>query len=291
MTLIVKPDVFRCGRFALALHRPLIMGVVNVTPDSFSDGGDFLDPRRALAHAQRLVAEGADILDIGGESSRPGSAPVPLEEERRRVLPVLKEAVGLGVPVSVDTTKPELMREVVDTGAAMINDISALGSPGAIDVIARSDAGICLMHMQGNPAEMQRAPNYEDVVAEVSGFLCARARCLLDRGVSAQRILIDPGFGFGKTDAHNLELLDGLPLIASQGFAVLAGLSRKSQLGRITGRERAKSRLGASIAAALAAVRNGVSIVRVHDVAETRDALLVWQAMSSKERRNGANTK
>ncbi len=290
MTVAAKPDTFRCGRFTLPLHRPLIMGVVNVTPDSFSDGGDFLDPGRAVAHAQRLVAEGADILDIGGESSRPGSAPVSLPEERRRVLPVLREAVELGVPVSVDTTKPELMREVLDSGAAMINDISALGSAGAVDVIARSDAGVCLMHMQGDPAQMQLAPTYKDVVAEVSGFLFARARRLLDKGVSAERILIDPGFGFGKTDQHNLELLDGLPLIASHGFTVLAGLSRKSQLGRITGRERAKSRLGASIAAALAAVRNGASIVRVHDVAETRDALLVWQAMGSKDRRNGVNT-
>ena len=290
MTLAVRPDAFRCGRFTLSLNRPLIMGVVNVTPDSFSDGGEFLDPGRAVAHAQRLVAEGADILDIGGESSRPGSASVPLQEERRRVLPVLKKAVELGVPVSVDTTKPELMREVLDSGAAMINDISALGSAGAVDLIARSDAGICLMHMQGDPAKMQLAPTYEDVVAEVSGFLRARARCLLDKGVSPDRILIDPGFGFGKTDQHNLELLEGLPLIASHGFTVLTGLSRKSQLGRITGREDARSRLGASIAAALAAVRNGASIVRVHDVAETRDALLVWQAMGSGKKRNGANS-
>jgi dihydropteroate synthase len=260
------------------------MGVVNITPDSFSDGGDFLDPARAVVHAQRLAAEGADILDLGGESSRPGSAPVPLEEERRRVLPVLTEAVKLGVPVSVDTTKTEFMREVLDRGAAMINDISALRSAGAVDVIARSDAGICLMHMQGDPAKMQLAPSYEDVVSEVSSFLCARARCLLEKGVSAERIVIDPGFGFGKTDQHNLELLDGLPLIASHGFTVLAGLSRKSQLGRITGRETAKSRLGASIAAALAAVRKGASIVRVHDVAETRDALLVWQAIAAVAR-------
>lgn len=290
MTFAVKPDAFRCGRYKLPLHRPLIMGVVNVTPDSFSDGGDFLDPGRALAHAQRLVDEGADILDIGGESSRPGSGPVSLQEERRRVLPVLKKAVELGVPVSVDTTKPELMREVLDSGAAMINDISALGSAGAVDVIARSDAGVCLMHMQGDPAKMQLAPCYEDVVSEVSGFLCARARCLLDKGVSAARIAVDPGFGFGKTDQHNLALLAGLPLIASHGFAVMAGLSRKSQLGRITGRERANSRLGASIAAALAAVSHGASIVRVHDVAETRDALLVWQAMGSGKHGNGANS-
>jgi len=287
MTTDVKQEAFRCGRFTLPLSRPLIMGVVNITPDSFSDGGEFLDPGRAIAHAQRLVAEGADILDLGGESSRPGSAPVPLEEERRRVLPVLNEVVKLGVPVSVDTTKPELMRDVLVSGASMINDISALGSSGAVEVIAGSDAAVCLMHMQGDPAKMQLAPFYDDVVSEVSGFLCARARCLLDSGVSASRIAIDPGFGFGKTDRHNLELLDGLPVIASQGFAVLAGLSRKSQLGRITGRTMAKSRLGASIAAALAAVCNGASIVRVHDVAETRDALLVWQAVGAGKTENG----
>ena len=264
------------------------MGVVNITPDSFSDGGDFLDPGRAVAHAQRLVAEGADILDIGGESSRPGSAPVSLLEERRRVLPVLEKIVELDVPVSVDTSKPELMREVLANGASIINDISALGTRGAIDVIAQSDAGICLMHMQGDPARMQLAPSYRDVVSEVSDFLYERACCLLDRGVGAARIVIDPGFGFGKTDQHNLELLDGLPDIAARGFAVLVGLSRKSQLGRITGRTDAKSRLGASIAAALAAVRNGASIVRVHDVAETRDALLVWQAVGTGATRNGA---
>jgi dihydropteroate synthase len=196
---------FNCGRYSLPLSRPLIMGVINITPDSFSDGGDFLEPRSAIAHAQRLVAEGADILDLGGESSRPGSAPVTLEEERRRVLPVLEKVAQLGVPVSIDTTKPELMREVLASGASMINDISALGSAAAVEVIAGSDAGVCLMHMQGDPASMQQAPSYDDVVNEVSAFLLSRARCLLGRGVSASRIAIDPGFGFGKTDQHNLE--------------------------------------------------------------------------------------
>ncbi len=288
MNAPAKAKVFSCGRYSLPLSRPLIMGVINITPDSFSDGGDFLEPRSAIAHAQRLVAEGADILDLGGESSRPGSAPVALEEERRRVLPVLEKVAQLGVPVSVDTTKPDLMREVLVSGASMINDISALGSAAAVEVIAGSDAGVCLMHMQGDPASMQQAPSYDDVVSEVSAFLLSRARCLLDRGVSASRIAIDPGFGFGKTDQHNFELLEGLPAIASHGFAVLAGLSRKSQLGRITGRKTAKSRLGASIAASLAAVRNGASIVRVHDVAETRDALLVWQALGTAITGNGA---
>lgn len=288
MTAIAKPDALVCGRFRLPLRRPLIMGVVNITPDSFSDGGDYFDPKAAIAHAERLVTEGADIIDLGGESSRPGSLPVSPQEEGRRVLPVLERVVELGVPVSVDTTKPELMREVLSCGASMINDISALRSAGAIDAIAESDAGVCLMHMQGDPVNMQRAPVYHDVVSEVSDFLNGRARDLLDRGVNASRIVLDPGFGFGKTDQQNLELLHGLSVIAAQGFAVMAGLSRKSQLARITGRKNAKSRLGSSIAAALAAVRFGASIVRVHDVAETRDALLVWQVVETNTTTHGA---
>ena len=285
MTTTAKPDAFVCGRFNLSLRRPLIMGVINITPDSFSDGGDFLDTARAVAHAQRLVDEGADIVDLGGESSRPGSSPVSLEDERQRVLPVLEKLAQLDVPVSVDTTKPELMREVLAEGASMINDITALHSAGAVEVIADSDAGVCLMHMQGEPSNMQRAPVYTDVVSEVSEFLCERARCLLDKGVSASRIVLDPGFGFGKTDQHNVQLLRALSEIGAGRFALLAGLSRKSQLGRITGRKDAKDRLGSSIAAALAAVRNGASILRVHDVAETKDALMVWKAfeMSANE--------
>ena len=275
---MVRPGAFACGRFTLPLDRPLIMGVVNITPDSFSDGGDYLEPDCAIAHAQRLVEEGADILDLGGESSRPGAAPVSLEKERRRVLPVLEKTVHLGVPVSVDTTKPALMREAIANGAAIINDITALRSPGAIDAIVDSDAGVCLMHMRGDPRTMQDSPAYADVVVEVSDFLQERARSLLDRGVSASRIVLDPGFGFGKNHQHNLDLLHALSRVGGGRFAVLAGLSRKSQLGRITGRTDAKSRLGSSIAAALAAVTNGASIVRVHDVAETRDALSVWQA-------------
>ena len=208
-----------------------------------------------------------------------------LEDERRRVLPVLEKVAQLDVPVSVDTTKPELMREVLASGASMINDITALRSVGAVDVIADSDAGVCLMHMQGEPRNMQRAPVYQDVVSEVSAFLSERARCLLDKDVSASRIVLDPGFGFGKTDQHNVQLLRALPEIGAGRFALLAGLSRKSQLGRITGRKDAKDRLGSSISAALAAVRNGASILRVHDVAETKDALMVWQAfeMSANE--------
>ncbi len=278
MTVIAKPDAFVCGRFSLSLRRPLIMGVINITPDSFSDGGDFLDAAEAVVRAQQLVAEGADIIDLGGESSRPGSSPVSLDEERRRVLPVLEKVAQLDVPVSVDTAKPDFMREVLANGASMINDITALRSAGAVDVIAGSDAGVCLMHMQGHPGNMQRAPEYHDVVSEVSEFLSERARCLLDRGVSATRIVLDPGFGFGKTDQHNVQLLHALTSIGAGQFALLAGLSRKSQLGRITGRKDAKDRLGSSIAAALAAASNGASILRVHDVAETKDALMVWQA-------------
>ncbi len=278
---MAKPDALVCGHFRLPLDRPLIMGVINITPDSFSDGGDFLEPGRAVAHARRLVEEGADLIDLGGESSRPGSSPVSLEEERRRVLPVLEEVVQLGVPVSVDTTKPELMCEVIANGASIINDITALRSPGAFDAIVNSDAGVCLMHMQGNPRNMQLAPAYDDVVSEVTDFLHGRVHCLLDRGVSASRIMLDPGFGFGKNHQHNVELLHGLSTIGAGRFVVLAGLSRKSQLGRITGRDDAKSRLGSSIAAAIAAVFNGASIVRVHDVAETKDALLVWQALAT----------
>ena len=203
------------------------------------------------------------------------------------MLPVLRKAVDLGVPVSVDTTKPALMREVIANGAAIINDITALRSPGAIEAIVDSDAGVCLMHMRGSPRTMQDSPAYGDVVAEVSEFLHERARCLLERGVSASRIMLDPGFGFGKNHQHNLDLLHALSRIGDERFAVLAGLSRKSQLGRITGRMDAKSRLGSSIAAALAAVANGASIVRVHDVAETRDALLVWQALQMSEAQIG----
>lgn len=279
--------MLNCGRFSLPLNRPLIMGVVNVTPDSFSDGGEFLDPARAFERARRLVDEGADILDIGGESSRPGSEQVSLKEERRRVLPVLEQVSRFGVPVSVDTTKPLLMREVIANGASMINDISALGEPSAMDEIVQSTAAVCLMHMQGTPKTMQRAPSYQDVVSDVTEYLLLRGRQLTDRGVNPSRIVIDPGFGFGKTDAHNLELLDGLPRIASHGFAVLAGLSRKSHLGRITGRTDARARLGSSIAAALIAVCNGAAIVRVHDVAETRDALMVLQAVRPAAGRNG----
>ena len=266
MSAGAQADFIACGESRLSLRRPLVMGVVNITPDSFSDGGQYVDAARAVAHAEQLVSEGADILDLGGESSRPGSSPVPVDEERRRVMPVL------------DTRKPQIMREALAAGASMINDISALRSPGAIDAIAASDAAVCLMHMQGTPAQMQRAPVYRNVLSEVMEFLRERARCLLNKGIDSHRIVLDPGFGFGKTLEHNLQLLHRLTTIASLGFPVLVGLSRKSLLGDITGQRDAKSRLGSSVAAALLAVGNGASIVRAHDVAQTRDALQVWQA-------------
>lgn len=268
----------RCGRYRLALDRPLVMGVVNVTPDSFYDGGRYADAGAAIDHARRLAAEGADLLDIGGESTRPGSTGVEAEEELRRLLPVLDSLVALGVPVSVDTTKPEVMRVAIEHGAAMINDVTALAAPGALESVAGSEAGVCLMHMQGEPRTMQVAPTYQDVVGEVGGFLAVRAAACVAAGVAPDRIVIDPGFGFGKTPEHNLELLRQLDRIAALGYPVLAGWSRKSTLGRITGRP-AEERLAASLAAALIAVQRGARIVRVHDVAATRDALAVLAAV------------
>jgi dihydropteroate synthase len=269
----------QCGKFRLSLARPLIMGVVNITPDSFSDGGSFATASTALAHARRLVDEGADLIDIGGESTRPGAGGVALEEERRRVLPVLEQLADGTVPVSIDTQKPELMREAIATGASMINDVYALQAPGALAAVAQSGVAVCLMHMQGTPADMQTDPHYEDVVAEVLEFFGDRMRAAHAAGIAPDRIVLDPGFGFGKTLEHNLELLRRLDRFNTTGAAVLAGLSRKGMLGRLTGRE-VDERVYASIAAALIAVENGARIVRVHDVAATRDALAVWTAVN-----------
>jgi len=268
----------KCGRFNLSLERPLIMGVVNVTPDSFSDGGLFADPGQAIAYGRRLIDEGADIVDIGGESTRPGSAPVPIAEERRRILSVLESLSACGVPVAVDTRKPQLMREALAAGASMINDTNALGAAGALEAVAASDAAVCLMHMRGDPRTMQDAPAYDDVVREVRDFLRGRVAAAENAGIARARIVVDPGFGFGKTLEHNLALLRGLSVFAGLGGALLAGLSRKSMLGRLTGRD-VGERVHASVAAALAAVQNGAHIVRVHDVAATRDALAVWNAV------------
>ena len=270
--------ILRCGRFRLALGRPLVMGVVNVTPDSFYDGGQHADPPAAIAHAHRLAEQGADLLDVGGESSRPGAAPVSADDELVRILPVLDGVAGLGLPVSVDTTKPEVMRAALAHGAAMINDITALAAPGALEAVAASDAAVCLMHMQGGPRTMQVDPTYADVTAEVRDFLAGRAAACERAGIARDRIVLDPGFGFGKTLDHNLTLLARLGEIAALGFPVLAGWSRKSSLGRITGRP-AEERLAASAAAALIAVQRGARIVRVHDVAATRDVLAVLAAV------------
>ena len=269
----------QCGKFRLSLARPLVMGVVNVTPDSFSDAGEFATTRAALARAHQLIEEGADILDIGGESTRPGSGGVALEEERRRVLPVLERLAAGAVPVSVDTQKPQLMREAIAAGAAMINDINALQAPEALDVVAASNVAVCLMHKQGTPAAMQLSPRYDDVVTEVLKFLADRVQAGRAAGIAADRLVIDPGFGFGKTLEHNLELFRALGRFADTGVTLLAGLSRKSMLGRITGRE-VHERVFASVAAALMAVEKGARIVRVHDVAATRDALAVRAAVN-----------
>lgn len=268
----------RAGRFSLPLERPLIMGVVNVTPDSFSDGGRFFGTQQAVEHARMLVEEGADILDIGGESSRPGAEPVGLDEELRRVMPVLEQLVQLPIPVSVDTCKPEVMRRAIAAGAAMVNDINALREPGGLAAVAESQAAVCLVHMQGEPRTMQQDPHYQDVLTEVTAFLAQRVEAARQAGIARERIVIDPGFGFGKKTGHNLELLRGLPRIAGLGQPVLVGLSRKSLFGKITGKAVA-DRVSASVAAALLAAERGAALVRVHDVAATRDALLVLNAI------------
>jgi len=254
------------------------MGIVNVTPDSFSDGGRYFDPRRAFDHGRQLVEEGADMLDIGGESSRPGAQPVAADEELRRVLPVLEQLVQLPVPVSVDTAKPEVMRRAIDAGAAMINDIFGLRSAGALEAVAGSGVAVCLMHMQGEPRTMQQAPRYRDVVGEVETFLAERAIAAIAAGIGHDRIVLDPGFGFGKTPQHNLELIRALPRLREGGYPLLAGLSRKGLFGKIVGREAAE-RVYASAAGALLAAQRGAAILRVHDVAATRDSLLVLRAI------------
>ncbi|MGB9094505.1 MAG: dihydropteroate synthase [Gallionella sp.] len=271
---------FQCGNFLLDLSRPLVMGIVNVTPDSFSDGGQHLQRDAALAHAQQLIAEGADMLDIGGESTRPGARPVGIQEELDRVLPVIEGLRGAPVPVSIDTFKPEVMRAAISAGADMVNDINALQDAAAMKVVAASQAAVCLMHKQGNPQTMQEQPVYQDVVAEVRAFLIERSAAAEAAGIQRDRIAIDPGFGFGKTLAHNLALLRALNRLAEPGVALLAGLSRKSMLGALTGQDVAH-RLPASVAAALIAVQHGANIVRVHDVRATVDALKILMAVNS----------
>jgi len=258
------------------LDRPLLMGVVNVTPDSFSDGGRFFDPKAAISHALRLIEDGADIVDIGGESSRPGALPVSPREEMDRILPVLRGLRDVKKPISVDTRRPEVMQEAIEAGASMINDIEALQAPGALQAVAASGCAVCLMHKKGEPATMQQAPHYDDVVAEVMLFLKDRIEKAEKSGIARDRIVIDPGFGFGKTLEHNLTLLKHFSSFASLKVPVLAGWSRKSSLGKITGRP-AADRLPASLAMALLSLQAGATILRVHDVRETKDVIAVWQ--------------
>ena len=255
------------------------MGVVNVTPDSFSDGGRFLDTEAAVSHARRLVDEGADILDIGGESTRPGSAPVSERDELKRILPVLEKLQDHCV--SVDTRRSGVMKAVLAAGASMINDIQALAEPYALETVAATGCAVCLMHMKGEPATMQREPRYDDVVAEVKGFLKEAVRRAMFAGIGRDRIVVDPGFGFGKTASHNMELLRHLHEFESLGVPLLAGLSRKSTVGHLTGRP-VDERLAGSLAMALLALQGGAKILRVHDVKETKDIVAVYQAFKEE---------
>ena len=267
-------------RFDIDLSKPQVMGIVNVTPDSFSDGGQHAGTPAALKHCEQLIRDGAHMLDIGGESTRPGSPAVPLDEELARVLPVVREAVKLGVPVSVDTYKPEVMQAVLDVGADIVNDIWALRRGRALDVVAEHPrCGVCLMHMHRDPQTMQVAPMADDVVPAVADFLRERAHALTGRGVAHERIVLDAGVGFGKTVAQNFSLLARQSELMALGWPMLAGWSRKSSLGAATGRELPSDRVSASVAAALLAVERGARVVRVHDVRETVDALRIWQAI------------
>lgn len=268
-----------CGGRVLDLTRPCVMGVLNLTPDSFSDGGVFLRPEDALYRALRMVEEGADIIDVGGESTRPGAEPVSAEQEIARVLPLISAlAPRVSVPISIDTSKPEVMRAAVAAGAGLINDVRALRLPGALQAAREAGVPVCLMHMRGEPENMQSAPTYTDVVAEVRTFLSGRIDACVAAGIPRGRLLIDPGFGFGKTLAHNLALLAGLPALAVLGAPILVGLSRKSMIGALTDRPTSE-RLAGSIAAAVLAVERGARVVRVHDVAATVDALRVAWAL------------
>jgi dihydropteroate synthase len=277
----------QCGRYRLPLgikgDRPLVMGVLNVTPDSFSDGGRFHSLESAISHAEKMIADGVDIIDVGGESSRPGAPPLPLEEELRRVMPVLYALRDCGKPLSIDTYKPGVMHEALAAGADMVNDITGFRSTEALRAVKESDCALCIMHMQNNPQSMQANPQYDDVVNEVILFLRERMAALEEEGVATTRLCVDPGFGFGKTLAHNIDLLKNLDAIRNAlDLPVLAGLSRKSMIGTITGKP-VEQRLAGSIAASLFAATHGAHILRVHDVAETVDALNVWQTAAQNQ--------
>jgi dihydropteroate synthase len=269
-----------CGQFKLDLSRPNVMGILNVTPDSFSDGGVLSNTDKAVKHALKLLDEGADILDIGGESTRPNATPVALQEELDRVIPVIEKlvALGIGIPVSIDTYKPQVMQAALSAGATIVNDVRALQEDGALSVLANHDAGVCLMHMQGIPQTMQVNPSYTDVVDDVTHFLVTRATACVDAGIQKDRIMLDPGFGFGKTREHNITLVKELQQLATLDYPLLVGLSRKSVLGQVTGND-VDARLYASIAAAVVSAIKGAKIVRVHDVKATVEAMKVVTAI------------
>ena len=272
------PFTWHCGAYQLTLNRPLVMGIVNVTPDSFSDGGRFIQTAAAIAYAKQLVEDGADILDIGGESTRPGATPVPLDEELRRVIPVIESLRDIGVPLSIDTYKPAVMQAAIKAGVSIVNDVRALQEPDALEVVANSNVGVCLMHMQGTPQTMQVAPQYANVVQEVMGFLAARLDAAIAAGIDAVRITLDPGFGFGKRVEDNIQLIQQLEVLHALGQPLLVGLSRKSILGTIAGAD-ATQKLHAGIAASVISVMKGAKIVRVHDVKATVDAFKVFNAI------------
>lgn len=273
-------NTWQCGRYELSLERPLLMGIVNITPDSFSDGNQYLQTDAALAHAQQLVTEGAHILDIGAESTRPGAEPVPLEQELQRLLPVIEGLRSLNVPISVDTFKPEVMRAVLDVGVDIINDIAGFRYAASVAAVASSNCGLCIMHMQGEPRTMQLQPHYEDLYAEVQSFLATQIHALRQAGVAPERIMLDPGLGFGKTVAQNYELLRDFAQLHFEDYAYpwLIGLSRKSMINHVVNKP-PQERVAGSIAGMLAAVARGASVLRVHDVAESADALNVWLAV------------
>jgi dihydropteroate synthase len=289
------PEPLQCGRFTLTFERPLVMGILNITPDSFSDGGSYVDPGDALRRAEQMLLDGADIIDIGGESTRPGAPPVPLDEELERVIPLIEQLREANVPLSVDTYKPEVMRRAIEAGADLVNDVWGFRMPGAIEAVRASDCGLCVMHMLGEPQTMQRGtPDYRDVVSEVRAFLAARVGELEAAGVARARISVDPGFGFGKSVIdHNYALLAHLaetaPLVqpGAAPYPVLAGMSRKSMLGALVNRP-APERVAASVAAAVCAAERGAAIIRVHDVAQTVDALKIWAAVRDASRRQAA---
>lgn len=273
--------VWLCRGREIDLSSPVIMGIVNVTPDSFSDGGKYYDPQRAIEHGFRLLEDGAAILDVGGESTRPGAPEVSTEEELERVIPVIEALADAGAAVSVDTSKAEVMRQAADAGAIIINDVYALRQEGSLQAAADSGCGVCLMHMQGVPRTMQAAPSYQNLIEEVRLFLKERADAALAAGITAESIVLDPGFGFGKTVGQNFELLARTQDFLSLGYSLLYGMSRKSSLGAVTGKTAASERVVSSVAAHLLAAERGASILRVHDAAEMREALLVYEAMKN----------